>query len=119
MARAAVLEAQLSHDIRLALGQEPDFVLFRNHVGLSSHGTGDRKRVVRSGLGTGSTDLVGVLAPNGRWVCLEIKTPHRQPTAAQARWMEMVRSFGAFAAVVRSVRGAREALDRARAGMEK
>lgn len=111
-------EAEILRDIRVALGREPDLVLTRNTVGQAEEwdpNTG-RARTIKHGLGKGSADLVGILAPSGRWFCLEVKTATGRTTPEQESWLAMVRGMGGFACVVRSVVDARAALDRARIG---
>lgn len=92
------------------------------------------------GLVRGAADLVGVLtlpavihrgtvhglaglgapigppAPIGRFFALEVKAARGRTTREQDQWLEIVRKRGGFAAVVRSVDDARDALDRAREG---
>ena len=105
-------EAQIEHAIRKRLGREADLILFRNTVGVARHG--DRFR--HYGLCPGSSDLVGILRSAGRWVALEVKTPRGRCTDLQQLFLDLIRRFGGFAAVVRSVPEALAALDRARAG---
>lgn len=111
-------EIDIMRAIEVALGCEPDLALMRNQVGGAERFDADTNDVrhERYGLGIGSADLVGILAPNGRWFCLEIKTATGKPTDEQLRWMRMARRFGAFACVVRSVEEAKAALERARKG---
>lgn len=71
---------------------------------------------MRYGLARGSADLVGILAPHGRLVALEVKTPTGRVAPEQEQWLELVRRMGGFACVVRSVADARDALARARMG---
>lgn len=106
-------EAEIQQQIRLALGSEPDLVLWRNTVGV---GTQDDGRKQRFGLAIGSSDLVGILAPAGRWVALEVKSEKGRVRPEQKLFLELVRGRGGFAAVVRSVDEAKAALERARAG---
>lgn len=111
-------EAQIQRDIQLALGTEADLLLFKNSVGLARHvdyRTG-RSFHVPYGLLAGSPDLVGILAPEGRWFCLEVKQPGERPTAEQLHCHDVWRAAGAFVAVVTSVVEAKAALGRARAG---
>lgn len=124
-------EASVQHAIREALGLEADLVLWRNAV--SGVETWDpstgRSRVHHAGLPVGSADLVGILrvvayAPGahdtwsyvGRFIALEVKRPGEKPRAEQVQWLDLVRRFGGFAAVVSSVEEARAALVRARRG---
>lgn len=112
--RENVVQAQ----IRLALGMDPDLVLWRNHTGGSEeydHKT-DTVRHQRFGLAPGSADLVGILAPSGRFVAFEVKAFAGRARPEQVQWMALVRSRGGFACVVRSPEEARAALDRARRG---
>lgn len=110
-------EAQLLADVRQALGREPDLTLWRNNTGgVETTGRGGRDRLVRYGLCRGSADLVGILGPHGRLLALECKTATGRTTPEQDLFLDLVRSRGGFAAVVRSVEDARAAIDRARQG---
>lgn len=107
-------ETDLMQAIRLALGRERDLVLWRNNVGVAR--PHPDQRPVRYGLCVGSSDLVGILAPAGRFFALEIKTPTGRATTEQGLFLALVRQRGGFAAIARSVDDARAALERARAG---
>lgn len=73
--------------------------VMRNSVGLARHGA----RRVAYGLEVGSADLVAIVAPYGRWLCIECKRPkNSKETEAQTKWLEKMRRYGAVAAVVRS-----------------
>lgn len=105
-------EATIQHDIRLALGNEDDLVLFRVQPGGISDAFGRPIRTAPNGI----ADLCGVLAPSGRWFCLEVKTARGRQSKAQKQFEALIRSMGGFYAVVRSVSDACSALDAARAG---
>ena len=107
-----VREHAIMQSIRLALGQEPDLVLWRFAPSAPSD---DGGRVIRTAP-TGIPDLCGILAPSGRWFCLEVKTATGRVRPEQTQWHSLARSRGAFVAVVRSPEEAREALARARNG---
>jgi hypothetical protein len=111
-------EAEIQHAIREALGQELDLVLWRNAIAHAEKwdATSGAVSHVRAGLPDGSADLVGVLAPSGRWFALEVKSEKGRLRPAQVQWLALVRRMGGFAAVARSVAEARAALGRARAG---
>ena len=51
----------------------------------------------------GTPDLVGYLAPSGRFVGLEVKKPGERPTEIQKRAGEAIRAAGGIFAVVTSV----------------
>lgn len=108
-------EADVQDAIRLA-AHSLGLVLWRNNTGLAVDG----RRRIRYGLAVGSSDLIGILVPEGRFVALEVKAPNgKGPTPEQERFLELVRRSGGFAAVVRSVSDAREAVSRARLGDSK
>jgi hypothetical protein len=113
-----VAERDIQHAIREAMGLEPDLVLWRNNTGVFDDGRGGK---VRTGLGTGSADLVGILRmrypiSTGRFIAIEIKQASGRVSPEQERWLALVRAFGGFAAVIRSVDDAKQALARARNG---
>jgi hypothetical protein len=108
-------ENALQRDIEAAIGAEPDLLLFKNSVGRARFATAEgRVFHVPYGLCVGSPDLVGILAPRGRWFCREVKVPGEAATAEQAHIHDAWRSFGAFVRVVHSVDEARAALLAAR-----
>lgn len=87
--------------------------LWRNNTGALED---KRGRLVRYGLCKGSADLIGILAPTGRLVALEVKRPGERPTEEQERFLALVRSMGGFGAVVRDAYEANRAVERARMG---
>lgn len=105
-------EAELQQQIRLALGSQPDCVLWRNAIGTAVTPDG---RTSRFGLCVGSADLIGI-GPHGRFFALEVKTHTGRVSPEQDRFLSLVRARGGFAAVVRSVDDAVAALERARGG---
>jgi len=100
----------LKNEIRLVLGRRDDVVIFNNESGVASYG----KHTVRYGVGKGGADLLGIALPTGRFVALEVKTGQARCTKQQRMFLELVRRFGGFAEVVRSVDDANDAIDRAR-----
>jgi len=97
---------------RIELGREPDFTLWPN----SKVTYVDGQPRAKPGLCKGASDLIGVLAPNGRIVALEAKTGGATTTKEQKMFLELIRKRGGFAAVFHSVEEARAALERARRG---
>jgi hypothetical protein len=108
--RGSTPEGRLLRRIVEALRGESDLLVWRNTVGVGEH---DGRRVTY-GLALGSSDLIGLLAPRGRFVALEVKTPDGRLTEHQARFLERVRQHGGIAAVVRSVDEARATIAQAR-----
>jgi hypothetical protein len=134
-------ETVLQQEIRLALGRYPDLTLWRNSTGAASPlnprdlhqltgllKTGNvpaalkcvadmlKRPMVKYGLCVGSADLIGILAPHGRLVALEVKTATGRASDEQRMFLSLVRSRGGFACLVRSVPEAIEAINRARSG---
>lgn len=108
-----MLEREIQHAVRLALGTDPRVVLWRNAQGFYR----EEGRAIQYGIGgAGGSDLIGMLRGSGRWVALEIKTATGRTTPEQERFLSLVRKCGGFACVVRSVDEARAAVTRACAG---
>lgn len=110
-------EAQLQDEIRLAVAQLDGVVLWRNNVGVGRVGRSDAP--VRFGLAVGSADLVGLVTMpdgKGRFIAMEVKTQDGRLSEEQSRWLNLVRSLGGLAVVVRSVEDALAAVEAARRG---
>ncbi len=105
--------------IRKALGRESDFTLWENSKVQIVQG----QARAMPGLTKGASDMLGILAPHGRLVALEMKTGKAVPTDEQRMFLELVRKRGGFACIVHAdsedeaVANARAALDRARQGL--
>ena len=96
--------------IRLALGREPDVVLWPLTQGVASARAGHMRWY---GLVKGASDLLGV-GPRGKLIALECKTGNAVPTPEQRRFLAAVTRHGGIAAIVHSVAEARSVLDAAR-----
>lgn len=107
------LEGAIQERIRIALGNDPLVYLPRNNVGLFQSLDG---RMVRSGLGKGTSDLIGLLGPHGRFIALEVKRHNGRATKEQETFAKAVRLKGGFCAFVRSPQEALEAIARAKKG---
>lgn len=92
-------EAQLQDAIRLALGARTDvLVLWRNNVGVAER----NGHMIRFGVGNkGGADLIGLY--RGRFVAVEIKTPHGRQTLEQRQFEALVQKLGGIYVVLRSV----------------
>lgn len=67
--------------------------LFRNNVGALKDARG---RLVRFGLGVGTSDLIGFTS-TGRFLAIEVKRPGENPTDAQCAFIWGVNKFGGIA----------------------
>ena len=104
-----VAEADLYDPIRLALSRERLGIVFRNHVGTSTHAAG---MTVRHGLPKGSSDLIGWTLPGplhtgGLFLAIEVKRPNWRPQPAwikdrQAAFLRAIVAAGGVGFVARS-----------------
>lgn len=94
----ATPEALVLREVVKALETVQGLHIMRNSVGMvtTQHGR------LPYGLGVGSSDLVGILAPSGRWVAIEVKSEDGDLTDAQRAWLHRMRERGAIAGVARS-----------------
>lgn len=90
-------EQDIQRLIMLALS-EAGCLIFRNNVGVLKNAAGIP---IRFGLAVGSSDLIGI-APGGRFLAVEIKTPTGKATTEQLRFIEAVRARGGIAGIARS-----------------
>lgn len=110
-------EGLVLRSVMFALRREPDLLIYRQNVGAARLPVGNgRERLVRFGLTKGASDLLGVLAPAGRIVAIELKAARGRTTPEQEAFLQGIRAFGGFACVVRSADEARAAIERARRG---
>lgn len=94
-------ESLLQDQIRLALGNVPGLVLFRNNIGTAEM----RGYRVKFGVGgPGGADLIGLW--NGKFVAVEIKTPTGRQSPDQKRFQALVESKGGEYVILRSVEDA-------------
>lgn len=104
-------ETGIMQNIRLALGQRPDVLIFRNNVGALKDQSG---RLIRYGLCDGSSDLIGFAIRNGIavFVAIEVKAPgsYTDPKRLekQKNFLRTVRAAGGLAGFARSVEDAQE-----------
>lgn len=103
-------------ETRKRLGREPGLVLYLNTKGRLKNIGGQHVYVAEPALGVGTSDLVGMLAPQGRWFCLEAKTGEAVETDEQKLFGALVRKQGGFYSVFRTVDDAVACLERAREG---
>jgi hypothetical protein len=90
-------ESDIQRLIMLALS-EAGCLIWRNNTGVLKNAAGIP---IKFGLCVGSSDLIGI-APGGRFLAVEIKTPTGKPTPEQTRFLEAVRARGGIAGIARS-----------------
>lgn len=108
----AVTEGQIQDAIRLALGLIPGLVLWRNNCGVLPMPDGKR---IRFGVGNpGGSDLIGCY--HGRFIAIEIKTPHGKQTNDQRLFQQVVERNGGIYLMPRSVEHAVNLIESLRTG---
>lgn len=127
---SATPEAVIQSEIRLAIGRDPDVVLWRNSAGTAEHFDAKSGRVRKQtfGLTIGASDLIGLVRVPvivvgraerpavARFLALEVKRPGKNPTEEQELFLALVNEKGGVAAVVRSAGEALEVIAKAKAG---
>lgn len=109
MTESATLRA-----IHSAIGSRPDVRLWRVNVAaavpVSVACPRCRGKAIRFGL-NGMADLLGIVAPTGRLLSVEVKSDTGRLTPEQRAWAEMVTRFGGLSvAPARCVADVEEAL---------
>lgn len=90
-------ESTIQKLVMVALS-EAGCTIWRNNTG--SYKTEDG-RFIRYGLAVGSSDLIGI-APDGRFLAVEVKTKQGKPTKQQILFINAVLKAGGIAGIVRS-----------------
>ena len=113
-------ESVVQSEIRKALGSLPDVRLWRNNTGSIK----DTRGVpVKFGLCVGSSDLLCIVAPRGRWLVIECKSEDWVPAKSGVRWeheeeqrmfIGVIESMGGVGGFARSVSEAMGLVEKAR-----
>lgn len=77
---------------------QPNIVFWRNNTGVLIDKTG---RPVRFGL-VGSADIIGIIAPHGRWLAIECKTATGKQRPEQKNFEAMIKKMGGVYILARS-----------------
>jgi len=67
-------------------------------------------RMIQAGLCKGGSDIIGI-APNGRFIAIEVKTKTGRATQQQTDFIEAVRNAGGISGICRSVADALQLID--------
>jgi hypothetical protein len=92
-------ERDIKWAIRYVGGRMEDVALWDNDVGLAEK----QGRPIHFGLCVGSSDLIGIFKPTGRFLAFEVKGPKGRATVEQQNFIQLIRSYGGIAEIVRSV----------------
>lgn len=101
----------LVEEIVLALGQLPDVLVWKNATGVGRTLTGERR--IRFGL-VGSSDVLALVGPRGRFLGLEAKTGLAVQSKQQKAFQRAVEAVGGVYVVCRSAADALAGVERAR-----
>ena len=101
-------EAVLQQEIRLALGQRQDIMMFRINVGKFRPLDGG-PRVIQSAP-EGTPDLLGVITP-GRAFAIEVKAPRGTQRTVQIAWQNAWEKRGGIYILARSLDDVYKGLD--------
>lgn len=126
-------ESVVQAEIRKVIGALPDVRLWRNNtlalpsvntkqvIGLLSAGKTSQAvtvlkqaRLIKCGLAVGSSDLIGIVGPYGRFLAIECKAEKGRTREEQTAWIEIIRNFGGVAGYARSVEDAMTLVEEAR-----
>jgi hypothetical protein len=104
-------EHELVQSILLEFGSRPTLRLWRHNVGAATYRGKDGARggLVRFGQ-AGQADIMGLIAPSGRFLAVECKTATGRQSDAQRNWQAMVERFGGLYILARSIDDVRRAL---------
>lgn len=75
-------------------------------------------RYISYGLCKGSSDLIGIIKPSGRFFALELKTLSGKVTEEQVMFIKLVNNMGGYAAVARTIEEAEFHYTRATTGFK-
>jgi hypothetical protein len=101
-------ESAIQRAIRLDPEVNRLAVFWRNHVGEATDATTRVRHVF--GLCVGSSDLIGLLRENGRFVAIETKSLTGRLSPEQSMFLRLVARCGGLCGVARSVDDARAIL---------
>jgi hypothetical protein len=97
--RRAEPEASVLQRVQEALWVAGGVHVMRNTVGFVKKG----QRGIKYGLGVGSSDVVAIVAPFGRWLCIETKRGKGGVVEPeQEAWLAKMKTYGAVVGVCRS-----------------
>lgn len=96
-------EKVLTHKILKRHGSRADLRIWRNETGLFWTAEGGR---IKCGLCTGSADIIGIMAPRGKFIALEVKVAGTATTSQQTKFLACINRMGGIAGVVKDMAGA-------------
>lgn len=92
-------EHEIQQRILLAIGNRPGLRVWRNQTGALKN---DRGQLIRFGC-PGSADILGIMAPDGRFLAIEVKTDSGRQSDQQRHFQTMIENHGGLYILARSV----------------
>lgn len=89
----SVSEARFQNELLLALGKRDDVRVWRQNSGHMAVAQGGTVRGIKLAP-KGASDIIGVCAPGGWLLSIEVKKDGGKTTPEQDRWAEMVNAMG-------------------------
>ncbi len=96
MSGSTLEHQKLVDAILFEVGSLPNVRLWPRQVGF------DQEKKIKYGI-RGESDLQGIIAPQGRMLCIEVKSGKAKLSKDQERWKAMVLRFGGVHIEARSV----------------
>lgn len=91
-------EAVVVRNILQAWGAHPRLRIWRQNTGAAMY----KDRFVKFGV-AGQPDIIGVMAPSGRFIAIECKSDTGKQSDEQKAWETMFRSYGGVYILARNV----------------
>lgn len=90
----------LVQKILVELSKNPNIRVWQNASGVAK--SMDDERVIKYGL-NGSADIIGIIAPLGKFLAVEIKTGKARQSIQQIKFQEMITTRGGIYILARSI----------------
>lgn len=102
-------ELQLTNQIIEFLNYQGIGYFWRVNSGMLKAESKGKTRMIRMAK-AGTSDIQGILRPNGRMVCLEVKLPNKRKnvTSLQTEYLAKMKQYGAITGLVTSPEEAKE-----------
>ncbi len=101
-------EKEVVRDCLEFLSLQRGVTCWRNNTGMALSSYKGKTRAIRYGT-VGSADIIGLIAPQGRFLGVECKRVGKEPSDDQKAWLAAVREAGGVALVAHSLQ---ELMDR-------
>lgn len=105
-----VMERDIKRDILDWLHRQPEIMAWNSPTGVTRI-PGTRRTIAYGS--PGSADIIGLIAPTGRFLAVEVKGPRGVQSAVQVAWQRAVQTLGGIYILARSVSDVEQGLTNA------